>query len=108
MEPQRNKRDSTPLPLPRDAASIGPGGGGKLIIKSGTSATTNCPGDSTTSNKVGPDAMTWTSTWEMRKRSLRETLTRVKEEVANPGKPSRSQKILRTTQTDASTLGWKS
>ena len=28
VEPQRNKRESTPLPLPRDAASIGPGGGG--------------------------------------------------------------------------------
>ena len=27
MELQRNKRESTPLPLPRGAASIGPGGG---------------------------------------------------------------------------------
>ena len=27
VEPQRNKRESTPLPLPRGAASIGPGGG---------------------------------------------------------------------------------
>ena len=26
VEPQRNKRESTPLPLPRGAASIGPGG----------------------------------------------------------------------------------
>ena len=26
VEPQRNKRESTPLPLPRCAASIGPGG----------------------------------------------------------------------------------
>ena len=29
MEPQRSKRQSTPLPLPRDAASTEPGGGGK-------------------------------------------------------------------------------
>ena len=26
VEPQRNKRETTPLPLPRGAASIGPGG----------------------------------------------------------------------------------
>ena len=30
VEPQRNKRESTPLPLPRDAASIGPSGQGQL------------------------------------------------------------------------------
>ena len=28
VEPQRNKRQSTPLSLPRDAASTAPGGGG--------------------------------------------------------------------------------
>ena len=28
VEPQRNKRQSTPLPLPRDASSTAPGGGG--------------------------------------------------------------------------------
>ena len=28
VEPQRNKRESTPLPLPRGKSSIGPGGGG--------------------------------------------------------------------------------
>ena len=31
VEPQRNKRDSTPLPLPRDAAIIGPGGAIQLL-----------------------------------------------------------------------------
>ena len=31
VEPQRNKRESTPLPLPRDAASIGPGGARQLL-----------------------------------------------------------------------------
>ena len=30
VEPQRNKRQSTPLPLPRDAASTAPGGGKRL------------------------------------------------------------------------------
>ena len=29
VEPQQNKRESTPLPLPRGAASIAPGGGGQ-------------------------------------------------------------------------------
>ena len=60
VEPQRNKRESTPLPITRGAASIGPGGP-KTIMKSGTSNTTNDPGDYTAS-KVGPDAMTWAST----------------------------------------------
>ena len=31
VEPQRNKRESTPLPLPRGAASIGPGGPRQLL-----------------------------------------------------------------------------
>ena len=44
VEPQRNKHESTPLPLPRVAASIGPGGA-KTIIKSGTTTTTNGPGN---------------------------------------------------------------
>ena len=72
VESQRNKRESTPLPLPRGAASIGPGGA-RTIMKSGTSNTGH---------------------W---KRPLRATRTRVKEEEANLGKPSRSQKNLRTT-----------
>ena len=53
--------------------------------------------------------MRWASPWEMMNRTLEafatRTLTRVKEEVANPAKPSRSQKNLRTTQMDASTPG---
>ena len=76
VEPQRNKRESTPLPLPRGATSIGPGGGGKTIIKSGTSTTTNGPENSTTTNNVGPDAMTWASTWEMMNRTLEAFATR--------------------------------
>ena len=43
VEPQRDKRESTPLPLPQGAASFGPGRA-KTIIKSGTSTTTNGPG----------------------------------------------------------------
>ena len=31
VEPQRNKRESTPLPLPRDAASKAPGGGARQL-----------------------------------------------------------------------------
>ena len=40
-------------------------------MKSGTSNTTNGPGHFTTSNNVGPDAMTWASTWEMMNRTLK-------------------------------------
>ena len=39
-------------------------------MKSGTSNTTDGPRDSTTSNNVGPDAMTWASPWEMMNRAL--------------------------------------
>ena len=71
VEPQRSKRQSTPLPLPRDSASTAPGGGGdKAIMKSGTANTTGGPGDSTTHNNVGPDVMTWAITWEMMNRTL--------------------------------------
>ena len=76
VEPQRNKRQSTPLPLPRDAASTAPGGGGKAIMKRGTANTTGGPGDSTTRNNVGPDVMTWASTWEMMNRTLEAFATR--------------------------------
>ena len=75
VEPQRNKRQSTPLPLPRDAASTAPRGA-KAIMKSGTANTTSGPGDSTTHNNVGPDVMTWASTWEMMNRTLEAFATR--------------------------------
>ena len=48
----------------------------KTNIKSGTSTTLNGPGKSTTSNNVGPDAMTWASTWEMMIRTLEVIATR--------------------------------
>ena len=75
VEPLRNKRQSTPLPLPRDAASTAPDGT-KTIIKSGTANTTSGPGDSTTHNNVGPYALTWASTWEMMNRTLEAFATR--------------------------------
>ena len=75
MEPQRIKRESTPLPLPRGAASNRPRGA-KTIIKSGNSTTTSGPVSSTTSNNVGPDAMTWASTWEMTNRTYEAFATR--------------------------------
>ena len=46
------------------------------MMKSGTSNATNGPGDSTTSNNVGPDAMTWASTLEMMNRTLEAFATR--------------------------------
>ena len=75
VEPQRNKRQSTPLPLNRDAVSIAPTAA-KTIMKSGTSNTTSGPGDSTASSNAGPDAMTWASTWEMMNRTLEAFATR--------------------------------
>ena len=68
VEPQRNKRQLTPLPLPRDAASTAPGC--QDSYESGTANTTSGPGDSTTYNNAGTDAMTWASTWEMMNRTL--------------------------------------
>ena len=62
VEPQRNKRQSTPLPSTRDAVSIAPTTA-KTIMKSGTSNTMGGPGDSTANSNAGPDAMTWASTW---------------------------------------------
>ena len=77
VEPQRNKRQSTPLPLPRDAAFTAPGGGGgKAIMKSGTANQTSSPGVSTTHNNVGPGVMTWASTWQMMNRTLEAFATR--------------------------------
>ena len=52
------------------------GGAFKTIIKSGTSTTTNGPGDSATSNNVGSDAKKWASTWEMMNRTLEAFATR--------------------------------
>ena len=83
-----DKRESTPLPLPRDAASIG-SGGAKTIMKSGTSNTTSGPGDSTTSNIVGPDDMTWASTWQMMNRTLEAFPTRNTDSSERGGGKSR-------------------
>ena len=69
VEPQRNKRQSTPLPATREAAITAPVGA-RAIIKNGTANATSGPGDSTTHNNVGPDAMTWASTWKMINRTL--------------------------------------
>ena len=75
VEPQRGKRQSTPLPLTRDTVSIAPTAD-KTIMKSGNSDTTSGPGDSTASSNAGPDAMTWASTWEMMNRTLEAFATR--------------------------------
>ena len=75
VEPQRNKRQSTPLPLTRDTVSIAPTAA-KTIMKNGTSSTTTGPGDSTTNSNAGPDALTWANTWEMMNRTLEALATR--------------------------------
>ena len=58
-------------------------------MKSGTSNTTNGPGDSTTSNNVGPDAMAWASTWEMMSRTLEAFVTRNTDSSERGGGKSR-------------------
>ena len=45
-------------------------------MKSGTANTTSGPEDSTTHSNVGPDDMTWASTWETMKRALEAFATR--------------------------------
>ena len=75
VEPQRNKRQSTPLPLNRDAVTIAPTAA-KTIMKNGALNTMSGPGDSTANSNAGPDAMTWASTWEMMNRTLEAFATR--------------------------------
>ena len=58
-------------------------------MKSGTSNTTNGPGDSTTSNNVGPDAMKWANTWEMMNRTLEAFATRNTDQSERGGGKSR-------------------
>ena len=88
VEPQRNKRQSTPLPLTRDAVSTAPVGT-KTIMKSGTANTTSVPGDSTTHSNVGPEAMTWASTWKMMNRTLEAFATRYTDSSDRGGGKSR-------------------
>ena len=63
--------------------------GAKTIMKSGTSNTTSGPGDSTTNNNVGPDAMTWANSWEMMNRALEAFATRNADSSERGGGKSR-------------------
>ena len=58
-------------------------------MKSGTANTTSGPGDSTTYNNAGPDAMTWASTWEMMNITLEAFATRNTESSERGGGKSR-------------------
>ena len=88
VEPQRNKRQSTPLPATREAAITAPVGA-RAIVKNGTVNTTSDPGDSTTQNNVAPDAMTWANTWEMMNRTLEAFATRNTDSSDRGGNKSR-------------------
>ena len=78
-------------------------------MKSGTANTTSGPGDSTTHINVGPDVMTWASTWEMMNRTLEAFATRNTDSSDrgsnNQGKFSKNRKNSRMIQMDALTLG---
>ena len=78
-------------------------------MKGGASHSTRTPEDSCAHMGVPLDATTWASTWEMMNRTLkiRRTQTQVTEEVANPEKPSRNLKNLKTIQMVALTHGLK-
>ena len=108
VEPQRNKRQSTPLAATREAAITAPVGA-RAIIKNGTANTTSGPGDSTSQNKVGPDAMTWASTWELMNKTLEAFATRNTNSSDRGSNKSRktfkNQKNSKTIQMDALTLG---
>ena len=58
-------------------------------MKNGTSNTTNRPGDFTTNNNIGPDAMTWANTWELMKRTLESFATRNTDSSERGGGKSR-------------------
>ena len=58
-------------------------------MKGGTANTTSGPGDCTTNNNVGPDAMTWASTWEMMNRTLEAFATRNTDSSERGGRKSR-------------------
>ena len=73
VEPQRKKRESTPLPrIDSTMAS----GGTKNAMKGGASNSTRTPENSRTHAGVPPDAMTWASTWERMNRTLEAFATR--------------------------------
>ena len=64
-------------------------GGAKTIMKSGIAITASGPGDSTTNNNKGSDAMTWASTWEMMNRTLEAFATRNTDSSERGGGKSR-------------------
>ena len=78
-------------------------------MKSGTANTTSGPGDSTAHNNMGPDAMTWKSTWEMMNRTLEAFATRNTDSSDRGGNKSRktfkNRKNSRMIQMDALILG---
>ena len=78
-------------------------------MKSETANTTSGPGDSTTHNNVGPDAMTWASTWEMMNRTIEAFATRNTDSSdrggANQEKLSKSQNNSKMIRMDVLTLG---
>ena len=66
-------------------------------MKKGTSNTTNGPGDSTTSNHVGPDAITWASTCEMMNRTFEAFATRNTDSIERGG--GKCRKTLHADET---------
>ena len=81
-------------------------------MKGGTSNTTNEREDSSTNTNAAPDAMTWTSTWEMMNRTLEAFATRnTDSSERGSGKSKKTfkkPKEFKKTRMAALTHGWKS
>ena len=73
VEPQRKKRESTPLARTDSTMASG---GIRTVMKVGASNTARTTEDSGSNTGVQPDAMTWASTWEMMNRTLEAFATR--------------------------------
>ena len=73
VEPQRKKRESTPL---AQTDSTMASRGIRTAMKVGSSNTTRATEDSGSNTGVQPEAMTWSNTWEMMNRTLEAFATR--------------------------------
>ena len=73
VEPQRKKRESTPLT--RMDSTMAPGGI-RTAMKVGVSNSTRTTEDSGSHTGVQPDAIKWANTWEMMNRTLEAFATR--------------------------------
>ena len=96
VEPQRKKRESTPLTRDFTMAS----GGIRTAMKMAASDSTRTTEDSGSHAGVQPDAMTWAKTWEIMKKTLEAIETRKTDSSdRGSGKSQKTVKNLRKSKT---------